>query len=100
MKTVASGKHSVSPSLAGYLIHRGTRAVALQNQKPGLKNLTPAERHVLQLVADDKTTKEIAALLGISPRTVESHRLNMAQKLDLHGTHSLLKFAFEHKARL
>lgn len=100
VKTVASGKHFVSSSLAGYLIQRRAGVLALQDQKSGLSNLTPMERRVLQLVAADHTTKEIAALLGTSPRTVESHRFNLSQKLELRGTHSLLKFAFENRARI
>ena len=100
VKTVAAGKHYVSPSLASFLVHRQASTTALQKAKPGLSDLTQGERRILKMVAEDKTTKEIAALLGLSPRTVETHRLNIGEKLNLHGTHSLLKFAFEHKARL
>ena len=100
VRTVVAGKHYVSPSLAGFLIHRQTSAAALQKAQPGLSDLTPGERRILKMVADDKTTKEIASLLSLSPRTVETHRLNIAEKLNVHGTHSLLKFAFEHKRQL
>lgn len=100
VKTVAAGKHHISASLASFLIQRQARTAALQKAKPGLSELTPAERRILKMIAEDQTTKEIAALLGLSPRTIETHRLHIAEKLNLHGTHSLLKFAFEHKARL
>jgi DNA-binding CsgD family transcriptional regulator len=66
--------------------------------KPQIDDLTPAERRVLKLIAEDHTTKEIADLLHISARTVENHRLNICQKLNLHGSHSLLRFAFDHKS--
>lgn len=55
--------------------------------------LTSREREVLQLVAEGKTTKEIATQLGISVRTAESHRSNISEKLDLHDTASLVRYA-------
>lgn len=55
--------------------------------------LTPREREVLQLVAEGKTTKEIAVILGISVKTVESHRGRTMQKLDIHETASLVRYA-------
>jgi len=55
--------------------------------------LTSRERDVLQLVAEGKTTKEIAALLGVSVKTVESHRTHVMRKLDIHETASLVRYA-------
>ena len=55
--------------------------------------LTARERQVLQLVAEGKTTKEVAALLGISVKTAESHRTRIMQKLDIHETASLVRYA-------
>ena len=55
--------------------------------------LSARERQVLQLVAEGKSTKEIAALLEISFKTVESHRARIMQKLDLHETASLVRYA-------
>ena len=66
----------------------------------GIETLTPAERRILRLIASDKTSKEIADELGLSPRTVENHRTNMSSKLGLHGAHSLVKFAFENKGKV
>jgi DNA-binding CsgD family transcriptional regulator len=68
--------------------------------KPQIDELTPAERRILKLIAEDRTSKEIADLLKISVKTVENHRLNICQKLNIHGSHSLLKFAFDHKSQL
>ncbi len=55
--------------------------------------LTLRERQVLQLIAEGKSTKEIAAVLGISVKTAESHRTRMMQKLDIHETASLVRYA-------
>lgn len=55
--------------------------------------LTPRERQVLQLVAEGKTTKELAALLGISVKTGESHRTRIMEKLDIHDTAGLVRYA-------
>jgi DNA-binding CsgD family transcriptional regulator len=66
----------------------------------GLDALTPAERRVLRLISQYKTTKEIAEALFISPRTVESHRASITQKLGLRGSHSLMRYALQHLAEL
>jgi DNA-binding NarL/FixJ family response regulator len=55
--------------------------------------LTQREREVLQLVAEGKTTKEIARLLGVTPKTAESHRTHMMGKLDIHDTAGLVRYA-------
>ena len=62
--------------------------------------MTPTERRVLRLIAEDKETKEIADELGISPRTVENHRAHICQKLELRGANALLKFALANKSQL
>jgi DNA-binding CsgD family transcriptional regulator len=89
-----------SASVSGFLVRRRSRAEALAAKKPGLEDLTKAERKILQLVAAKKTSKEIAAELFISPRTVEAHRANICQKLELTGSHSLLQFALENRSSL
>ena len=55
--------------------------------------LTPREREVLQLVAEGKTTKEIAAKLGLSVKTAETHRTKIMRKLDIHETAGLVRYA-------
>ena len=100
IRCVAGGEPYVSPSAARFLLRRREHAEDLRRQRPGLDRLTETERRVLHLVAENLTTKEIAARLGVSPRTVENHRFRMSEKLGLSGSHSLLKFAFEHKSRL
>ena len=55
--------------------------------------LTPRERQVLQLVAEGKTTKQVAKLLGITQKTAESHRTRIMEKLEVHETTSLVRYA-------
>lgn len=100
MTAVAAGRHYISPSLSGFLLRRHERVTELSVQKPGLNDLTLAERRILKRIADKKTSKEIAAELFVSPRTVETHRANICAKLDLKGSNSLLQFALEHRELL
>jgi DNA-binding NarL/FixJ family response regulator len=98
--TATDGGHYLSPAVSGYLVRRRNRAEKLVAHKPGLDDLTKAERRILKLIADKKTSREIATELFISPRTVEAHRANICTKLDLHGSHSLLQFALENRSSL
>jgi DNA-binding NarL/FixJ family response regulator len=100
LRAVAAGRHYLSPAISGFLVNRTTRSADLHRAKPGLADLTPAERRILRLIAQSKTSKEIADELSLSPRTVENHRFNISTKLELHGAHSLVKFAFDHKSEL
>jgi len=97
---VADDEHYLSPTLSGYLVRRRSRAEALAAQKPGLDDLTKAERRILKLIAENKTSRQIGAELFISPRTVEAHRANICAKLQLRGSHSLLQFALENRSSL
>jgi DNA-binding NarL/FixJ family response regulator len=58
--------------------------------------LTSREREVLQLVAEGKTTKEIAGLLGVSVKTADAHRTRLMQKLDIHDIAGLTRYAIRH----
>jgi DNA-binding NarL/FixJ family response regulator len=97
---VAAGQHYLSPTISTYLVRRRGRAETLASKTPGLDDLTKAERRVLKLVSEKKTSREIAAELSISPRTVEAHRANISQKLALRGSHSLLQFALENRSSI
>jgi DNA-binding NarL/FixJ family response regulator len=100
VKAAAAGQAFISPQLSAYLLKHRREADALSAQKPGLDTLTATERRVLRLIADNKTSKDIAAELFISHRTVETHRTNISRKLDLQGNLALVRFAIEHKSRL
>jgi DNA-binding NarL/FixJ family response regulator len=100
IKAVAEGQHFTSPAMTSYLVNRSRRAAEFRRGKPTLNDLTPTERRILTLIADYKTSKEIADELGVSHRTIETHRANICQKLELKGSHSLMKFALSHKSEL
>lgn len=100
VRSVAAGRNYISPELSTYLLNRGRRADSPAKKKTTPKDLTLAERRVLKLIAEDKTSKEIAAELFISIRTVEHHRAHICEKLELSGFNSLVKFAIAHKSEL
>jgi DNA-binding NarL/FixJ family response regulator len=93
---VMEGKYYISPSLSDYLMQR-TRPHATATS--AVDNLTPAEKTIIRLIAEQKTTKTIARELFVSPKTVEKHRSNICTKLHLHGAYALLKFAMENKGQ-
>ena len=90
IRAVAAGETYVSPAMSSLLM-RGRDALA---------ELTPTERRILSMIAEFRTSKEIAGQLSVSFRTVETHRNNICTKLGLEGKHSLLKFATENKAKI
>ena len=97
---VASGHGYISPMLSDALLRRNRAWDALCERRAGLARLTHAERQILKLIAEDFTSKEIAECLRCSVRTVETHRQNISYKLNLSGSHSLLRFAFDHKGQM
>ncbi|HEX3086773.1 MAG TPA: response regulator transcription factor [Pyrinomonadaceae bacterium] len=100
IKAVGAGRDYVSPALTSYLVNRSRRAAQLTDEKPAVGKLTPTERRILSRLGEYKTSKEIAGEMFISVRTVERHRANICEKLDLHGSHALIKFAAEHRSEL
>ena len=100
VENVANGRMFLSQSIAEMLVGRRTRARQMAEEHSGLKSLSPMEKRILRLIASDKTSKEIAEQLRVSIRTVDTHRQNISQKLNIKGSHSLLKFAFDHRLEL
>jgi DNA-binding NarL/FixJ family response regulator len=96
IKAVEQGQSYLSPAMTKQLIDRRTSS----EQVAALARLTPTERAVIKFIAECRTTKEIAAQLSISPRTVETHRANICQKLGLRGNHALTRFALAHQVKL
>ncbi len=79
-----------------YLSSKVSRAIVLaylEKRDLSPDPLTPRERQVLQLIAEGKTTKEVANLLSISVKTAEAHRTKIMSKLDTHGTAGLVRYA-------
>lgn len=100
IKQVAAGHSYISAAITAYLINRSRRAAEFASQSQGIAGLTPTERRVLRLIAEYKTSKEIADEMGSHHRTVENHRTNICRKLDIHGSHVLLRFALRYKSEL
>ena len=100
IRAVAAGQHFITPTLSSYLVNRTRRAAELGRQEPGLESLTASERRVLQLVANGKTSRQIANELSVSQRTIEHHRANIMAKLELKGGNALLQFAIKHQHEL
>ena len=95
VKSVLSGRHYISPGISdkvleGYLEGRKT----LKTQT-SWETLTQREREILKLIAEGYKNKEIANYLCISPKTVEKHRANLMEKLNLHNVQALTTFAIE-----
>jgi DNA-binding NarL/FixJ family response regulator len=85
---VHGGEIYLSPGVSGALVE----AVLKKSENPK-EPLSPRERHVLKLIAEGKSTKEIASILCISAKTVESHRTRLMQKLDIHDVARLVRYA-------
>lgn len=98
LRAVRDGRVFLSPAVSQHVIQRQARRAGLQQQHPALQSLTPSEHRILLLVAEAKTSKEIAAELSVSPRTVDTHRKNICDKLDLTGSHSLMQFAVQNRS--
>jgi DNA-binding NarL/FixJ family response regulator len=98
VKAVVADQHYTSPALTTYLIN--LNRPRSEKTVPGIKDLTPTEMRVLKLIAEYKTSREIAGELFISYHTVETHRRNICDKLDLHGSHALMKFALANAREL
>ncbi|HSQ75430.1 MAG TPA: response regulator transcription factor [Bacteroidota bacterium] len=100
LHAVAAGRYYISPSMSDHLMSRTRKPNVPLRGVPDLTMLTAMERRVLNMIADNKTSKEIGAELFISPKTVENHRTNICSKLNLRGSHVLLKFAIENRRHL
>ncbi len=90
---VMMGKTYVTPEIAGELIQ--TYKKLEPGQKVFKQNLTDRQKEILQLITEGHLTKEIADILCISPRTVERHKYNMMQELNLKTTAALVRYAIE-----
>ena len=100
IKSVAAGQPYLSPALSAHVLNRQRHQEDPDQLHPGLATLTSMERRVLNLIAADLSTKEIAAQLSVSPRTVETHRQNIGGKLNVRGSLALVRFALQHRVQL
>jgi DNA-binding NarL/FixJ family response regulator len=95
-----AGHTFTSLPMTTYFTRRQNYNAVPDEQQLGLSQLTPTECRILKLLADYKTNKDIAEELSVSPRTVETHRARICQKLNLQGSHALMKFAVQYKSLL
>ena len=90
---VADGKSFFSPAVSKVLLDDYVRKLQRSGTEDPYDLLTPREREVLQLVAEGKSNKEVAQLLNLSVYTIETHRSNIMEKLNLHGVPELILYA-------
>jgi DNA-binding NarL/FixJ family response regulator len=93
VRAVASGKPFFSPAVAGVLVEDYVRQLKQRGQTDSYELLTHREKEVLQLLAEGRSNKEVAQLLDLGLSTVETHRANLMQKLNLHNTAEIVLYA-------
>ncbi len=93
VRAVAGGKPFFSPAIARALLEDDIRLMRKRGVQDSYDLLTEREREILQLLAEGKSNKEAAAMLNLSPYTVETHRGNLMQKLGLHNTAEIVLYA-------
>lgn len=96
IRTVNQGEAVLSPAITRLVIEDYLRWGDIRPEDKS-NVLTPREREVLQLIAEGYTNKEIAEILSLSVKTIQSHRTNLMSKLDLHDRGELIKYAIQKK---
>jgi len=93
IRAAAAGKSFFSPAVGKVLLEDYMRKLQRTGAEDSYELLSPREREILQLVAEGKSSKEIATLLNLSVYTVETHRAHVMQKLNVHGIPELILYA-------
>jgi two-component system, NarL family, response regulator NreC len=93
VRVVASGKPYFSPAVAAVLVEDYMRRLQTRGLSDSYDLLTDREKEVLQLLAEGRSNKEVATLLDLGLSTVETHRANLMQKLNLHSTAEIVLYA-------
>jgi DNA-binding NarL/FixJ family response regulator len=91
---VMKGQYYVTPAIAKDFLSSLTQQMPAPQAE--IDSLTPRQREVLQLIAEGHSTKEIATMLNVSPKTIEFHRSQIIRELDLHSTAELTRYAIAH----
>lgn len=94
INTVTNGRTYLSPRIADVVIENYVRGMPTEDPS-AYTQLTPREREVLQLLVEGESTRKAARTLGISPKTIETHRRNIMEKLDIHNIAELTKYAIQ-----
>jgi two-component system response regulator NreC len=90
---VMAGRTYLSPEVTQGLVDSYVRSSPRKGENPAFATLTDREREALQLLAEGRSSKEIANKMGVSVKTVETHRRNIMEKLNLHSVAELTKYA-------
>ena len=91
--SIASGKTYLSSQVSRHVIDTYVQSVGAETSP--LEQLTPRQRQILRLVAEGRTNKEMAQLLNVSIKTVDTHRTLLMQRLDIHDVAGLVRFAIK-----
>jgi len=92
LKALAEQKPYFTSKIAALVLEGYLNPITRENPV-----LTPREREIVQLVAEGRSTKELADRLGISPKTAETHRTNLMRKLNLHSVSEVVRYAIRNK---
>jgi two-component system response regulator NreC len=93
IKAVSQGRTFFSPEISKMLVEDYIREIRTRGVEDSYDLLTAREREILQLLAESKSNKEIAQALNLSPYTIETHRRNLQEKLNLHSLAELILYA-------
>lgn len=96
IRAVSRGGIYLSPEVSGPIVSQALHSPQAGGLADSPARLSPREREVLQLIAEGRTNREMAQLLGISEKTVEKHRGGLMAKLALHNTAALVRYALRH----
>lgn len=100
IKTVLKGNKYFSAQLSEKLVKKLESKHKRDEISLMLDKLSISEKRIIKLISENNTSKEIAEILFITPKTVENHRKNICDKLGLSGSHKLLKYALENKNKI
>jgi two-component system response regulator NreC len=93
LRTIMQGRPFFSPAISAMLLTDYMRHLQQRGQEDSYRLLTDREKEVLQLLAEGRTNKEVAAVLDVGVSTIETHRANLMQKLGLHNTAEIVLYA-------
>jgi len=91
LTAIARGQKYLSPAISTYLVEEYT--ALSPDHEQNIESLTPRQREILQLIAEGRTTKEIASILNVSPKTAETHRTQLMERLNIHDIAGLVRYA-------
>ncbi|HXD10094.1 MAG TPA: response regulator transcription factor [Anaerolineales bacterium] len=97
VRTVAEGKTYLSQQVSEIMVENAVHPHASGQDRDPLSNLSPREKEILQLIAEEHTSAEIAKLLFISEKTVEKHRASLMEKLNVRNLAGLVRFAVKYR---